>query len=193
MDSMVGCIITKPHPLLLVMMFISPHVQHVPMSELADQAGVVQAPDVVVCPHCGHEIVPRNPETLQARRLILCSMCRQYFQNPHYKGPAKIRVQKEGAEVTCPKCGHKWPYTGSEKRRITCPRCYRSFPNPLSAQPARSAPEPVVVRCRKCGHSWGYKGSLRDALGAVRCPRCRAAGPAPVQEQAVEPAERAES
>jgi DNA-directed RNA polymerase subunit RPC12/RpoP len=193
MDSMVGCIITKPHPLLLVMMFINPHVQRVPMSEPADQAGVIQAPDAVVCPHCGHEIVPRNPETLQARRLILCSMCRQYFQNPHYKGPAKIRAQKEGAEVTCPKCGHKWPYTGSEKRRITCPRCYRSFPNPLSAQPARPAPEPVVVRCRKCGHSWGYKGSLRDALAAVRCPRCRAAGPAPVQEQAVEPAERAES
>jgi len=131
------------------------------------------------CPHCGHIIRPRNPESLQSRRYIQCGACYKRMKNPYFvEVQGRPQAQKQGIELQCPKCGYVWTYTGTVRRRVVCPHCFRSFVHPDFNLPE---PEGVEVQCRKCGYRWKYTGTKRDALVTVRCPKCNASNPSPVQ------------
>jgi predicted RNA-binding Zn-ribbon protein involved in translation (DUF1610 family) len=153
------------------------------MSGLDSGAGGSVAGSVELeCPNCGHVVRPRSLEALQSKRYFQCSMCFKRIRNPHFvEAQAGPQVQKQGAELQCPKCGYGWIYTGALRRRVVCPRCFKSFIHPSFVAPE---PEGVEVQCRKCGYRWKYTGAKRDALATVRCPRCNASNPSQVQEAA---------
>lgn len=39
----------------------------------------------------------------------------------------KVKVQKEGFELHCPRCGHSWIYFGKKQYTCTCSACHTTI------------------------------------------------------------------
>jgi ribosomal protein S27E len=39
----------------------------------------------------------------------------------------KVKVQKEGFDLICPRCKHRWIYAGKKQYNCTCPSCHTTI------------------------------------------------------------------